>query len=161
MSNPPHFCPGAIRRDWRLAEDFQTSRSPSPITRHLEFPGMLLAQISSAAHIQKVLSSLGKLDSTCMYHFQASMCADTESPDRNVTASALLHLECDISTSLALLPIPTGTGKDKLHSYSFAQSKWPVTILILIKPCLKSMEYHKLSLSSGTVSSPSLEKAVV
>lgn len=89
------------------------------------------------------------------------MCADTESLDRNVTASALLHLKCDISTSLALLPIPTGTGKDKLHNYSFAQPKQPVTIFVLIKRCLKSMEYHKLSSSSETVSFPSLEEAVV
>ena len=122
---------------------------------------MLPAQISSAAHIQKVQRSLGKLDSTCMYHFQAPTCAGTESLDRNVTAPALLCLKCDISTSSALLPIPTGTGKHELHSYSFAQFNQPVTLFVLIKPCLKSTEYHRLSSSSEAVSSPTLEEAVV
>lgn len=78
-----------------------------------------------------------------------------------MTAPALLRLKCDISTSSALLPIPTGTGKHELHSYSFAQFNQPVTIFVLIKPGLESTEYHKLSSSSETVSSPSLEEAVV
>lgn len=80
------------------------------------------------------------------------------SPDRNVTAPALLRLKCDISTSSALLPIPTRTGKHEPHSYTFAQ---PLTAFVLIKPCLKSTKCHKLSSSSEAVSSPSLEEAVV
>lgn len=75
-----------------------------------------------------------------------------------MTAPTRLHLKCDISTSSALLPIPTGTGKHKLRSYSFAQ---PDTVFVLIKTCLKSTEYHKLSSSSEAVSSPGLEEAVV
>ena len=139
-----------------MAEDFQAPRSPSQVTRHLE----ISAQISSAAHTQKVQSSLGKPDSTCTYHFQAPTCADTESPGRNATAPALLLLKCDISTASALLPVPVGTGKHELHSYSSAPFNQPVTIFVLTKPCLKSTEKHRLSSSSETVSSPHLQEAV-
>lgn len=62
--------------DLRVAEVFQTSRSPSQVSKHLKISDLLPAQVSSEGPKLPWNAGLAR-----MYHFQAPTCADTEKPD--------------------------------------------------------------------------------
>lgn len=76
MSDSTTLFSRGSQKDLRLAEDFQTSRSSSQVTKHLEISDMLPAEVGSEG--PKLPGNAGL---THMYHFQAPTGADTEKPD--------------------------------------------------------------------------------
>lgn len=90
----------------------------------------------------------GNAGLTCMSHFQAPTHADTEKSDslrvqqpQNFRAWRVILQKGQLSLSS-----PHHWGrKAQAIQLQLAQFNQPVTIFVLIKPCLESTKYHKLS----------------